>query len=105
FDLDTPKFVSLRMKRPLRWQVFWDFYLDLGLAATDMADYEDNYTFDLNYLHLYPACGLGTSIRILPKFVPIEIVFDIGADIYDIYKQRTISGDNIYIKFSIEDKF
>lgn len=105
FDLDTPKFVSINMKRPLRWQVFWDFFLDLGLAATDMADYEDNYTFDLNFLHLYPALGLGTAIRILPKFVPIEIVLEVGGDIYDMYKQRTISGDNIYIKFSIEDKF
>ncbi len=107
FDIDTPKFVSFTVKRPLRWQIFWDFYIDAGLAATDLADYEDEayYTKDLNNLHLFPAVGIGTSVRFLPKFAPIEIVIDVGADIYGIYKLRDISGSNILIRLSINDKF
>jgi hypothetical protein len=94
------------MKRPLRWRIFWDFFLDFGLALTDLEDYEDSFTvLDRNFLHIYPAVGLGTAIRFLPKFVPIEIELKVGADIYDIYKYRTIGGGNIYITFSIEDKF
>lgn len=105
FDIDTPKFVSIDMKRPLRWQIFWDFFLDFGIAATGLEDYEDNYTIDYNFLHIYPALGLGTALRFLPKFVPLEIILQVGADIYDIYKQKTISGSNIYITLSIDDKF
>ena len=106
FDIETPKFVSINMKRPLKWQIFWDFFLDFGLSVTDLLDYKKDYTIlDRNLLHLYPALGFGTALRFLPKFVPIEIVLEVGADIYDIYKQRTINGSNIYISFSIEDKF
>lgn len=108
FDIETPKFASFSIKRPLRWKVFWDFYLDLGLALTDTI-YIDNddhvFTFNRNYLHIFPAAGLGTSIRFLPKFAPIEIAIDLGVDIYGILKQKSIGGNNIVIGFSVNDKF
>jgi|GEM_PF-4597941 len=102
FSVDTPKIATFKMKKRMLWQVFWDFYIDFGFVLNNE---ENDYTLDKNYLHLQPALGVGTSIRVLPDFVPVEIRLDVGADLYQIIKDRNISGDSIILKFFIEEKF
>ena len=48
---------------------------------------------------------MGTGIRVLPRFVPIEIKFVVGADIYKILKHKTVDGNTITIVFAISDRF
>ena len=91
------------MKRELRWQVYWDFYIDFGLALSDIERGDE--TLDYNYLHLYPALGIGTSVRVRPRFVPIEIKLDVGVDVYQVLKQKAIDGNTVVLEFSINDKF
>lgn len=102
FYVSTPKLVTKSMKRELNWQVYWDFYIDFGLAFTDIAD--DPFTLDQNFLHLYPALGVATGIRVIPQFLPIEIELVIGADAYNIVRTKALNGGNIVIEFAINDK-
>jgi len=102
FNVTTPKLISKTMKRDLNWQVYWDFYIDFGLAFTDLAD--DPYTLDQNFLHLYPALGVATGVRVVPEFLPIDIELKVGFDVYNIVRVKTISGGNIVIEFAINDK-
>jgi hypothetical protein len=71
--------------------------------------YQENistYTYKFgDYLFLYPAFAIGTSLRALPRFLPVEIKLDVGADIYQIIKLKSISGNSILIKFYINQKF
>ena len=101
FLVDTTKLATIKMKRPLIWQIYWDFYIDMGLSLADK-DY-GVYTFDYNYLHVYPAFGVGTSIRVIPKFVPVNIVLDVGFDVYKILREKNISGGSLILSFSIQD--
>ena len=112
FYISTPKIATFTIKRPIRWQVFWDFFIDAGLAASDTLIYDDDifYTYTLSknlrntVLHLYPALGVGTAIRIAPKFIPLEFEIKIGFDIYKILKTSNISGATLVLEINFNDK-
>lgn len=114
FTLKTPRWGSFNVDKVLNWEVFWDFYIDAGLLVNDteeIRNYDDagetynSYTINYNNLHLYPALGVGTSIRVKPKFIVTEIQLDIGLDIYKAYKYRSIDGGTIILSLSFNDKF
>ena len=110
FFIDTTKFVTLKVKKPLRWDIFWDFNVDVGLVENDGIIEDGDYIYSLaplagRHLNLYPLLGVATAIRVLPRFSPLEISLQVGGDIYKVYKTKTISGSTIYFSLSIEDKF
>lgn len=103
FSVTTTKWVSINMKRDLIWQVYWDFFLDAGAALKDTPDYDDYRTSDFNNLHLYPALGIGTSIRVVPSFIPLQVRVSVGVDFNLRLKEKSISINNPIIEIAIED--
>ncbi|MCG8569413.1 MAG: hypothetical protein MJB14_04670, partial [Spirochaetes bacterium] len=89
FDFTTPSFFSKNVKRELNWQIFWDFFIDIGLAnETESGDL----SLPLLGFNLVPALAAGTVIRLRPAFVPIEIKLTIGLDAWQLIKSKSIGG-------------
>lgn len=117
FNVATQRFLTKEVSRPLKWEVYWDFYMNAGLAQNNEPEirwYEKDdgtykelvrYTIDRNNLHLYPALTLGTTIRVLPKFVPTQISLNVAGNIWQILRDKEISGKSILLEFSIDDAF
>lgn len=144
FEVKTPRWLTKSIKRQQKWGVFWDIYIDMGLAQNNEPDIvwdtydkdekvkffrkeydsivsgwtddqvadigsvyyiKTSYTLDKDYLHLYPALAVGTNIRILPRFWPIEFRFTIAGSIWQIIRDKEITGRSVILEFSIEDAF
>lgn len=116
FFVSTPAFLSKKVSRTLKWEAYWDFLLEPGLAQNNQPEIrwiEENggykernrYTIDRNNIHLFPALTVGTAIRVLPRFVPIQIKLNIAANLWTIIRDKEIHGKTILLEFSIEDAF
>ncbi|HOV12739.1 MAG TPA: hypothetical protein PK771_00470 [Spirochaetota bacterium] len=98
FNIKTPKFLGTKIDKEFIWQIFWIFYTDVALSFNDKI--KDPFTIDFNNLHLLPAVTIGTSIKVLPKFMPLIINIDVNFNTYNLLRNKNLLG-NLFFEFSI----
>ena len=98
FVVDTNKFVGKTMKKPMMWDVYWVWYTDVMLGATNQ---ETELTLDKNLMHLLPAFTVGTAFRFYPKFIPLGINVEVSLNTYNLLKEKGSFTSYLYFEFSI----